>query len=335
MLRGFSAPVKLDGRTRDQLVLLAARDPDPFTRWDAGQQHATAILLELVDAGDGEIPHALIDQMASVVASCEADPAFTAEALRLPSESYLADQMKIADPDAIYRVRETARSKIGATLKSELLAVYQRMMDPGPYRIDGAAIGRRAMRNAALAYLAAADQALGISLAMSQFELRRNMTDVLAALAVLTAIDCPERASALASFYDAWHRDALALDKWFAIQAVSPLPATLGSVQALTQHRDFDLKNPNRVRALIGSFSANQVRFHDTSGAGYRLLADIIIRLDPLNPQVAARLVSPLGLWRRFGPNRQASMQTELRRILAVSTLSRNVHEMATRSLGA
>ncbi|MGH7068503.1 MAG: aminopeptidase N C-terminal domain-containing protein, partial [Acetobacteraceae bacterium] len=293
-----------------------------------------AILLELVDAGDEETPQALIDQIASVLASCGADPAFAAEALRLPNESYLADQMKIADPDAIHRVREAVRSKVGAALKPELLAVYQRMMDAGPYRIDGTAIGRRALRNTALAYLAAADQPLGVSLAMSQLELRRNMTDVLAALAVLTAIDCPERASALASFYDGWRRDALVLDKWFAIQAVSPLPATLDSVQALTQHRDFDLKNPNRVRALIGSFSANQVRFHDASGAGYRLLADVIIRLDPLNPQVAARLVAPLGLWRRFGPSRQASMQAELHRILAVSTLSRNVHEMATRSLG-
>ncbi|MGH7188831.1 MAG: aminopeptidase N [Acetobacteraceae bacterium] len=334
LLRGFSAPVKLDGLSRDQLLLLAAHDPDPFTRWDAGQQRATGILLERISAGSEDIPGPLIDQIASALSTSEADPALAAEALRLPGENYLADQMKIADPDAIHRVREAARRKIGTALRSDFRAIYQRMADPGPYRIDGPSIGRRALRNAALAYLAVADQKLGISLAMSQFESRRNMTDVLAALAVLTAIDCPERSVALDSFYTSWRQEALVLDKWFAIQAVSPLPATLDAVRALAQHRDFDLKNPNRVRALISSFSANQVRFHDASGAGYHLLADTIIRLDPMNPQVAARLVSPLGLWRRFAPARQASMQAELRRILAAPALSRNVQEMAARSLG-
>ncbi len=333
LLRGFSAPVKLKGLARDQLLLLAAHDPDPFTRWDAGQQHATGILLEMISA-PAEVPASLADQFAAVLARADEDPALAAEALRLPSEGYLADQMEIADPDLIHAAREAARRSIGSALRSELLAIYERLADPGPYRIDGPSIGRRALRNGALAYLAVTDQSLGMSLAKSQYEARQDMTDVLAALAVLCAIDGPERNAALASFYAAWHQDALVLDKWFATQAASPLPATLGSVQALMQHPDFDLKNPNRVRALIATFSANQVRFHDASGAGYRLLAETIIRLDPLNPQVAARLVSPLGLWRRFDAARQALMQQELRRILAAPALSRNVHEMATRSLG-
>ena len=334
LLRGFSAPVKLKGLTRDQLLLLAAHDPDPFTRWDAGQQHATAILLEMI-ATHGEALASLADQCAAALARADEDSALAAEALRLPSEGYLADQMEIADPDVIHAAREAARRSIGIALRSEFLATYERASDPGPYRIDGPSIGRRALRNAALSYLSVADQPLGISLAKSQYESRRNMTDVLAGLAALSAIDCPERSMALASFYADWHGDALVLDKWFAIQAISPLAATLDTVQALTRHPDFDLKNPNRVRALIASFSSNQVRFHDASGAGYRLLAEVIIRLDPLNPQVAARLVSPLGLWRRFGTTRQSLMQQQLRHILAAPALSPNVHEMATRSLDA
>ncbi len=339
VLRGFSAPAKLAGLSRDQLLLLAAHDPDPFTRWDAGQQHATLLLLEMVAArARGEtvsVPSHLIEPVAAALARGPDDPALAAEAVALPGEMYLADQMEIADTDGIHEVREAARAAIGRALHADFLAIYERLTDPGPYEIDGASIGRRSLRNVALAYLAAADAPLGVRLATAQFEARRNMTDVLAALAVLAAIDAPEREAALAAFHAAWHADALVLDKWFAIQATSPLPGTLAAVEALTRHPDFDLRNPNRVRALIASFSQiNQARFHDASGAGYRLLADAIIRLDPMNPQVAARLVSPLGQWRRVADPRRHAMQEELRRILAAPRLSKNTHEMATRSLG-
>ena len=182
-------------------------------------------------------------------------------------------------------------------------------------------------------YLAAAGDAEGIALAKAQFDAGRNMTDVLAALAVLSAHDCPERADALAAFHAAWHSDALVLDKWFAIQATSPLPDTPQAVRALAEHPDFDLRNPNRVRALVGSFAANQVRFHDPSGAGYRFLADTIIALDPMNGQVAARMVPPLGQWRRIDAARQELMQEALRRILALPGLSRNSYELASKSL--
>ena len=339
LLRGFSAPVKLSGLTTEALLVLAAHDPDPFTRWDAGQLHATGLLLGMVGARQpGEalaVPAALIEQVAAALGRGPEDPALAAEAVLLPGEMFLADQMEIADTDGIHEVREAARAAIGRALRGDFLATYERLTDMGPYEIDGASIGRRSLRNAALAYLAAADAKLGVSLAMRQFEARGNMTDVLAALAVLAAIDAPERAAALAAFHAAWRADALVLDKWFAIQATSPLPGIVASVEALTRHPDFDLKNPNRVRALIASFSqANQVRFHDESGAGYRLLADTIIRLDAMNPQVAARLVSPLGQWRRVGAERRGAMQEELRRILAAPRLSKNTNEMAARSLG-
>jgi aminopeptidase N len=199
--------------------------------------------------------------------------------------------------------------------------------------VDGSAIGRRALRNACLVYLAAAG-ADGVELARKQFAAQTNMTDVLAALDVLAATDTPAREQALAEFHDRWRADDLVLDKWFAIQAMSPRPQTVADVRALSRHPDFDLRNPNRVRSLVGSFSAgNQVRFHDPSGDGYRFLADIVIALDASNGQTAARLVNPLGQWRRQNPSRQALMRGELQRILAAPKLSRGTFEKASKGL--
>jgi aminopeptidase N len=215
-----------------------------------------------------------------------------------------------------------------------LRETYERLTDSGSYTIDGSAIGRRALRNTCLAYMAAGGDAEGVRLAKAQFDACRNMTDVLAAMAILSGVDCPERADALAAFHAAWHEDPLVLDKWFAIQATSPLPDTVRAVRALADHPDFDLRNPNRVRALVGSFAAgNQVRFNDGSGAGYRFLADTIIALDPMNPQVAARVVQPLGQWRRMDAKRQALMQQELRRIQELPGLSKNTFEVVSKSL--
>jgi aminopeptidase N len=194
-------------------------------------------------------------------------------------------------------------------------------------------MGRRSLRNACLSYLVAAGDAVAVRLAKTQFDAGQNMTDVLAALSILSGVDCQERTGALAAFYQAWRRDALVLDKWFAIQAMSSLPGTIREVEALKSHADFDMRNPNRIRALISSFSGNQVRFHDPSGAGYRLYADTIIQLDPTNGQIAARLVSPLGQWRRFDAQRQRLMKDQLQRILALPGLSRNTFEMASKSL--
>jgi aminopeptidase N len=338
LLRGFSAPVKLSGVPLAQLRFLAAHDSDPFVRWESGQQYATHLLLEMAVAWRrGEtapLDQGLIDALAATLRDADADPAFAAEALTLPGESFLADQMAIADVDAIHAVRNGARATIGHALRDELRAMYERLTDPGPYRIDGPAIGSRSLRNTCLAYLAAGGDAEGIALAKAQFDAGRNMTDVLAALAMLSAIDCPEREAALAAFHARWHGDDLVLDKWFAIQAMSPLPETPDAVRTLARHADFDLRNPNRVRALVASFaSANQVRFHAPSGAGYRFLADTIIALDPLNSNVAARLVPPLGQWRRIEPARQRLMQQELQRILDAPDLSKATFEMATRSI--
>jgi aminopeptidase N len=334
LLRDFSAPVKLSGLTPDRLKFLAAHDTDPFVRWESGQQFAASVLLDMVaaiQAGDEPaVDPALIDAMASTLTQ---EPAFAAEALALPGEATLADRMAVVDVDAIHAARDIARSAIGRSLSDRLRAVYDSLSDKGVYTIDGPAIGRRSLRNACLSYLVAAGDASAVGLAKAQFDAAQNMTDVLAALGILSGVDCPERSDALAAFYQAWHADPLVLDKWFAIQALSALANTVQAVEKLKSHPDFDLRNPNRIRALISSFAGNQVRFHDPSGAGYRLYADTIIQLDPANGQVAARMVSPLGQWRRFDAARQQLMKAELQRILDLPGLSPNTFEMASKSL--
>jgi aminopeptidase N len=338
LLREFSAPVKLSGVPPTQLQFLAAHDTDPFVRWESGQQYATQLLLAMAAAWrrdeTPELDQGLIDALAATLRDADADPAFAAEALALPSEAFLADQMATADVDAIHAVRTMARKAIGVALGGALRATYERLTDAGDYRIDGRSIGRRALRNACLAYLAADGSAEGVARAKAQFDAGQNMTDVLAALAVLSAIDCPERQAALDAFHARWRSDDLVLDKWFAIQAMSPLPDTPNAVHVLARHADFDLRNPNRVRALVASFaSGNQVRFHDPSGDGYRFVADTIIALDPMNSQVAARLVPPLGQWRRVEAGRQSMMKRELQRVLDAPNLSKGTFEMATRSI--
>ena len=339
LLRGFSAPVKLKDVPLERLKFLAINDPEPFARWEAGQQVATRVLLDEIEAcRSGATPapldRDLVTALRRILADAERDPAFAAEALTLPSEAFLADQLAVVDVDAIHAARESARAELGRALSMELASAYVALADAGPYQIDGTAIGRRALRNTCLAYLAAADAERGAALAKAQFDTRANMTDVLAALTVLADLDRPERPAALARFYAAWSRDELVIDKWFALQARSSLPGTPNRVRELTMHPAFERKNPNRVRALVGAFAqGNQLRFHDASGAGYVFLADEVITLDPINPTTAARLVQPLGAWRRHDPARQALMQRQLERVLATPDLSKNTYEMVSKSL--
>jgi aminopeptidase N len=339
LLRGFSAPVKLHGVPLDRLKFLAIHDPEPFARWEAAQQVATRVLLDAVAAHQRGEPAAPLDpdllaSLRHTLADADRDPAFAAEALSLPGEPFLADQLAVADVDAVHTVREAARAEIGHVLAAEFAAAYEALADPGPYRIDGRSIGRRALRNTALYYLAAADPENGAARAKGQFDAGGNMTDVLAALAVLGDLDRPEREAALERFYALWAHDDLVIDKWFSLQARSSLPQTPARVRALTGHPAFTRKNPNRARALVGAFAqGNQLRFHDPSGAGYAFLADEVLALDPDNPALAARLVQPLGAWRRYDPPRQAQMQGELRRILAAPGLSPNTYEMVSKSL--
>ena len=334
LLREFSAPVKLLGMGAERLRFLAAHDTDPFVRWESGQQFATIVLLDLVaaiQAGDEPaVDPALIEALDLTLGQ---EPAFAAEALALPGEATLADRMGVVDVDAIHAARDMARAAIGRALSERLRVMYDDLGDSGGYSVDGPAIGRRALRNTCLSYLVASGDGAAVRLAKAQFDAGQNMTDVLAALGILSGVDCPQRVDALAAFYQSWRGDPLVLDKWFAIQALSPLPGTVAAVEALKGHADFDFRNPNRIRALVSSFAGNQVRFHDASGAGYRLYADTIIQLDPANGQVAARMVSPLGQWRRFDAGRQELMKQALQRILDLPGLSANTFEMASKSI--
>jgi aminopeptidase N len=339
LLRGFSAPVKLKGVPLDRLKFLAVHDPEPFARWEAGQEVATRALLDRVAAlcrGGAPTPldADIVAAIKQTLAAAARDPAFAAEALALPSEAFLADRMAVVDVDAVHTAREAARAEIGRALATEFATAYQELADPGPYLIDGGSIGRRALRNASLAHIAAADPEKGAALAKAQFDAAANMTDVLAGLAVLADLDRPERTAALAHFFAVWSHDPLVVDKWFSLQARSSLPDTAARVRALAAHPAFERRNPNRVRALVGAFAqGNQVRFHDASGAGYVFLADEVIAIDPSNPTTAARLVQPLCAWRRHHPTRQALMQRELERVLGVPNLSKNTHEMVSKSL--
>jgi aminopeptidase N len=243
--------------------------------------------------------------------------------------------MNTVDPEAIHIVREGTRAEISVALREPLAAAYRNLADPGPYKTDGRSIGRRALRNVCLSYLTAGDPAAGARLAKAQFDAGANMTDVLAALGVLVDTACPERAAALDAFYRRWEADPLVIDKWFALQARSSLPGTLEAVRSLAQHPAFNRSNPNRVRALIGAFAqGNQLHFHAKSGEGYAFLADEVIALDKANPTTAARLVQPLGQWRRYDAARQGLMRAQLDRILATSGLSPNTYEMVSKSLG-
>ena len=339
LLRGFSAPVRIDGLGRDALEVLFAYDPDPFGRWEAGQQLATDLLLEMVatlqDGGQPALSDRFVEAFARTLADDRLAPALKAEALALPGEDFLADRMAVADPVAIFRVRDLARRTIATRLREALAAAYDAMTDRGPFRKDGAAVGRRALKNLCLGLLGTlTDDAEAMALVDGQMARADNMTDSLAALAILNHQDRPERAKALAGFYDRWREEALVIDKWFSLQAATRRPAALAEVEALLGHPDFTLRNPNRVRALVGGFAGgNPLHFHDAGGSGYAFLADQVLALDPLNPQMAARLLTPLGRWRRVDASRQALMTAQLSRILAAPDLSRDSYEIASKSL--
>ncbi len=324
--RGFSAPVIVEAAaSRGDLAFLSGHDDDPFARYEALQRLALDVL-----ATDGPAD----DLVAAVGATLASglDPAFIAEAVLLPSEAFIGDQAAVVDVDAIHARREAARVAIGATLRNRWWTAYR---DHGAnrYALTPEAKGRRRLKNVALGYLMADDDPAAVAAAFQQFEGADNMTDRMAALGLLASSAAPERDAALRAFYDRYRIDPSVIDKWFTVQAVSARVDTLAAVQALMTHPDFSRSNPNRLRALIGAFGVNQVRFHSADGAGYRLLADEVIAVDAINPQGAARLVTPLGRWRRFDAARGSLMRAELERIVARPGLSKDVFEMASRSL--
>ena len=340
LLRGFSAPVRLKAEFGDEdLLVLVAHDGDSFNRWQASQTLAVRLLTRstraIRDGGEPLFDPAYAEALGRLLDAGEADPAFTAQCLMLPSEADLANDIgRDVDPDAIHRAREALRGALGASLGPRLQTLYDMLADEGPYSPAAAPAGRRALRNGALDLLAAGDRARGVERAEAQFERCANMTDMVAALAVLARVPGPARERALERFYDLFRDDALVVDKWFALQAAQPDADVLARIRALTGHPAFSLKNPNRVRALIGSFAhGNPTRFNAADGSGFEFVADMVLALDHLNAQVAARLLSSFKSWRSLEEGRRACAASTLRRVATAPALSIDVADIATRSL--
>jgi aminopeptidase N len=337
-LRNFSAPVTVKHEyTEAELTHLMARDSDAFNRWEAGQRLALGIMLRGITAAQGgpalDVPHAFIDAAGRVVADSSRDPAFAAEMLALPSENYVAEQVKVVDPDAIHAVRDELKRRLAAGLGEELRAVYRTHRGAGPYSPDAVSAGRRTLKNSALGLLMELDDAGMRALCMKQFEAADNMTDALAALGLLANCDCPERVPALDAFYNKWKNEPLVVDKWLAVQSTTRLPSALADVKRLMTHPAFNIRNPNKVYALIGGFRGNQVRFHAADGSGYAFLAEQVIALDAINPQVAARMARGFDRWRKFDTGRQAHARDALERIRSAKAVSKGVLEIVTRAL--
>jgi aminopeptidase N len=338
LLRRFSAPVTLDfGYTEAELTHLMAHDGDAFNRWEAGQRLATGILLRGIAAHRAgkpvEVPTAFVDAFTRVLRDGPQDPAFAAEALSLPSETYLAEQMAVVDPDAIHAVRTQLRRELARALRDELALTYQSLKISGPYSPDAQSAGKRSLRNLALGYLMELESTEAYALAAEQFAAADNMTDRMAALASLANSQAPARDPALERFYADWKHEPLVVDKWLAVQATARLPDTLARVERLMHHEAFDIRNPNKVYALIRAFCANHVRFHAADGAGYAFGADRVLELDGLNPQIAARIARSFDRWRKFDAGRQAQARAALERIRAKDGLSKDVAEVVTKAL--
>jgi aminopeptidase N len=340
--RGFSAPIKLNADVDgNNLAFLAARDSDPFNRWQALQTISMRLLIDNVAALQaGKPPRSddmLLAALAAILGDAALQPAFVALALVPPGEGDIAREIgHNIDPNAIFRARNALRAATGDKLGPELAKAYERMTVPGPYSPDAASAGRRSLRNVALDLLAAAGKPEAIARAAKQYDAADNMTDRMAALATLSLHAGPERECAFADYYSRYAPDALVIDKWFSLQAMIPQPDTLDKVRALTAHPAFSFANPNRVRALISAFAqGNPTQFNRADGAGYDFIAENVLALDPKNPQLAARLATAFRTWRTLETGRRGKAQAALERIKAAPDLSRDLADIVERALAA
>ncbi len=343
LLRGFSAPVRLTiSLDPAQIEFLMIHDKDPFNRWQAAQTYATNLMTAAArEGGDtarvtGKEAVRLAQALGQTVGDSSLAAAYRAEFLKLPSESDIARELaRRVDTDAIRAARETLRRTIASEIGSSLAELYQAIAPQGPYSSDPESTGIRALRGAALDLLVASGQPSEIARAERHFRKATNMTDSISALAILSYLDTPARDEALAHFYRRWQDEPLVLDKWFAVQARAARRDSVETVRALLSHPKFSLKNPNRVRALIGSFvHGNPTGFNRADGAGFKLLAEQALEIDKFNPHVAARLLGAFESWRILEPVRQARAKAVLED-LASRKLSTDSYEIVTKTLGA
>jgi aminopeptidase N len=339
ILRGFSAPVKLVmERSLEELAFLLSFDSDTFNRWEAGQQLAGKVIAGLIaDVQNGrelQLNLVIITAFKQVLEQHWDDLSYFSLLLSLPSENYIAEQMQVVDVDAIHAAREFVILTLAEQLQTQFRALYLDNHRDESGQFSSSAIGRRRIKNTCLSFLSKLENKDIQQLSQQQFNTAKNMTDQIAALTVIVNNPYSVRQQCLADFYHQWRTEALVIDKWFALQASSSMPDTFETVQTLMNHPAFDLKNPNRVRSLIGAFSqANPLHFHAKNGQGYQFLADQIIALNTLNPQVASRMVGALTSWRRYDQGRQSLMKTQLERIMTTEDISKDVYEVASKSL--
>ncbi|MDO5612206.1 MAG: aminopeptidase N [Paracoccus sp. (in: a-proteobacteria)] len=334
VLRGFSAPVTLSRDLDDAgRAFLLAHDRDPFARWEAGHGLALSSLTAMAQGGTAAAGH--LDAIGRLIADQTAEPAFRALCLTLPGEdevaSLLAARGVTPDPDAIHAARESLAADLAQAHQAALAALYDAMETGGPYTPDAEPAGRRALRLAALGLLSRLD---GGARAAALFDKAGNMTEQMGALTALVRADRAD--AALDRMLGLFSGNRLVMDKWFAVQPMAAPPARAASIaRALAARDDFDWKNPNRFRALIGGLAANHAAFHAADGSGYDFIADWLIRLDPVNPQIAARISAVFDTWHRYDPDRRARARAALNRIAALPGLSRNSSEMVTRIIAA
>jgi aminopeptidase N len=339
LLRGFSAPVKLTlDRNLEELAFLLSHDPDTFNRWEAGQQLASQIILGLVkDIQTGnqlQLNPIIIDSFRHLMKQSWDDLSYFSLLLSLPGESYLAEQMSIVDVVAIHQAREFVKQSLAEQLSQQFLTHYQNHHKDDSGKFDSHSVGSRRIKNTCLDYLSKLESEEAYEIAEKQFRTANNMTDQITALSTIVNSQHPEKTLCLNNFYDQWQNEALVIDKWFSLQASSTMPDTFTVIQKLMQHPAFDLKTPNRVRALIGAFAqGNPLHFHAENGQGYQFLADQVIALNEINPQVASRMLSALTHWHRFDENRQNLMKLELKKIIHTEDISKDVYEVASKSL--
>jgi aminopeptidase N len=347
LLRGFSAPVKLSfDYSRDELMFIMSRDSDGFCRWDAAQQLGVQVLHDMMDAAQHgknmQVDSRLIEAFRAILTDENLDQAMVALMLKLPAEAYLAEIAELIDAEAIHNARTAARQSIAEQLQNELWSAYRRCSTDQPYQAGAAQIAQRSLKNQALSYLMMTETDEALSTCRQQFENGQNMTDVLAAF--IAIVNSPfetektqtQKTQVLSAFYTKWQNEPLVVNQWLQVQASATVPGTLTRVKELMAHPAFDIKNPNKARALIGGFGAqNAVGFHQADGSGYRFLADQIIALNVINPQIASRLLGPLTKWKKVIPKGAALMKSELERIMATPDLSKDVYEVVSKSLAS
>nr|GMD01670.1 puromycin-sensitive aminopeptidase isoform X1 [Ipomoea batatas] len=340
ILRGFSAPIRLETDLTDEdLFFLLAHDSDEFNRWEAGQVLARELMLNLVADFQQNKPLVLNPQflqgIKSILNDSSLDKEFIAKAITLPGEGEIMDMMAVADPDAVHAVRTFLRKQLASELKADLLRTVYENKSSEQYEFNHPNMARRSLKNIALGYLGSLGDPEITELILHEYNTATNMTEQFAALVAIDQQPGKTRDDVLADFYVKWQHDFLVVNKWFSLQGVSAIPGNVENINKLLKHPAFDLRNPNKVYALIGGFCGCPINFHAKDGSGYKFLGELVVRLDKLNPQVASRMVSAFSRWKRYDETRQALAKAQLEMILSTEGLSENVFEIASKSLAA